>query len=905
VDLVLDCAFPVGLSWGDDFIWFYNDPARRNNGRKHPAALGRSARVTFAEMWGVMGPICEHVRATGEYIYTVDQHTPYERYDYLEETYYTASNSPVWDAGRVAGVLSIFVETTDVVLAARRLTTVRDLAAGSAGAATPEGACVTAAEILERNALDVPFAALYLCDETGTTARRAAVGGLPEGHPAAPAEVVLALGAAGWPLAEVAEGATARYVDDMEGRFGAVEAGPWPEPPRGALVLPLRRSGHGKLIGFLVGGISARRELDAVYQDFYEMVAGHVATAISNSMAREDERKQAEALAALDRAKTLFFSDISHEFRTPLTLMLGPLEQLRAEMGPSTTSAAREMLEIAARNGARLRKLVDAVLDFARIEAGSVEPSLEPVDLPKLTAELAAMFNSAAESAHLRLHVDCPPLPEPTWVDPEMWEKIVLNLVSNAVKFTFEGEISVVLRDAGDAVELTVRDTGVGIPDDDLPRVFQRFHRARGVRSRSHEGSGIGLALVSELAHLHGGTARAESRVNEGTTITVVIPKLTAAARRGGSAPRAEPAGVLAGTATGAEIQRWVLGGAQPPSAPPSEPGRARVLVVEDNADMRTYLVRVLSAHYDVTACADGGEALEVVRRALPALVLSDVMMPRVDGVELVRQLRAGSNTAALPVVLLSAQAGDEHTVAGLAAGADDYLVKPFSTRELLARVDAHLAQARLRQYSASTEERNRIARDLHDSVMQTLITATLQAEALATASDRVPEGVAAEVQELASTTRAAMAEMRVLLTEMRPDVLERARLGHLVFQLADALPARVPVSVRTHVDDTGSDQLPPAVRVAVYRIAQESLTNVAKHSRASAVEISLAATAATVDLGIRDDGIGFEPDAVTEGLGLMGTRERAAAVGATLRVHSRPRSGTEVTLHWPGMGNG
>ncbi|CAA9336905.1 MAG: Chemotaxis protein methyltransferase CheR, partial [uncultured Gemmatimonadetes bacterium] len=527
VDLMLDCELPMSLSWGEELIRLYNDPAREGAGSKHPSGLGRGTRMMHGEMWDeLVGPIYERALKKGESTYIVDAHTPFERYGYLEETYFTSSTSPVWDAGRVGGVITVYVETTDRVLAARRLCTVRDLASAAVDAASSEDACRTAAEILGRNGLDVPFAILYLRDEAGTVARRAAVCGLPPEHPAALPE--LALDGAGWPLAEVAGDGTARYVDDLERRFGAVRCGPWPEAPRGALVLPLRRPGQGRTIGFLVGGISARRELDADYQNFYQMVAGHVATAISTALAREDERRQVEALAALDRAKTLFFSDVSHEFRTPLTLILGPLERLEEELGPVLTPGARELLDLATRNGARLRKLVDTVLDFARIEAGEAELSPEPVDLPALTSQLGGMFRSVAESAGLRLHVDCPPFAEAVWVDPDMWEKIVMNLLSNAVKFTFEGEIAVALRETGDGVELTVRDTGVGIPEEDLPRVFERFHRVRGVRSRSHEGTGIGLALVSELARLHGGTVRAESPPGAGTTITLSLPRRAA-----------------------------------------------------------------------------------------------------------------------------------------------------------------------------------------------------------------------------------------------------------------------------------------------------------------------------------------------------------------------------------------
>lgn len=250
-----------------------------------------------------------------------------------------------------------------------------------------------------------------------------------------------------------------------------------------------------------------------------------MAGALSAALAHEEQRRRAEALAELDRAKTTFFANVSHEFRTPLTLLLGPLQQALAD---EDRPERREQLELAERGALRLLKQVNTLLDVARAEAGQTRPALEPVDLAGATAELAGVFRSAFEAAGLTLDVDCPPLPKPVPLDREMWEKIILNLLSNALKFTFTGGAQVQVAAAGDRARLTVTDTGTGIPADELPRLFERFHRVRGARSRSHEGSGLGLVLVKDLVEAHGGTIGVDSRLGQGTTLTVDLPFATA-----------------------------------------------------------------------------------------------------------------------------------------------------------------------------------------------------------------------------------------------------------------------------------------------------------------------------------------------------------------------------------------
>jgi signal transduction histidine kinase len=354
----------------------------------------------------------------------------------------------------------------------------------------------------------------------------------------------------------------------------------------------------------LVAAVSPMRALDEDYRTFFGLVATQIASGLADAQAIQEEHRRAEALAEIDRAKTAFFSNVSHEFRTPLTLMLGPLEEALADA--TLPAEAATALGVAHRNSLRLLKLVNTLLEFSRIEAGRVEAMFEPTDLATLTSELASVFRSAIEKAGMQLLVDCPPddcppTAEPVYVDRDMWEKVVLNLLSNAFKFTFEGTITVRVRGG----ELTVEDTGVGIAEADLPKMFQRFHRVKHARSRTHEGSGIGLALVQELVRLHGGEVSVRSTEGKGTTFVVRLP----AGRAHPAADRIRTARPLSRPATTRlRFSRRRCAGC-PASTPCRRPRRergARVLLADDNADMREYLRRLLERSYEVTAVADG-----------------------------------------------------------------------------------------------------------------------------------------------------------------------------------------------------------------------------------------------------------------------------------------------------------
>lgn len=686
VSLCLSSSFPMSLVWGPKRVLIYNDGYMVICGAKHPQAMGQAFEVCWSEVWDAIGPMWEGAFYRGESNYEEHRRHFILRRGYTEEIFVTYSYSPIRDeTGGIGGVFHPVTEVTDRVLTERRLQALRDLAARTGQGKSAEEACAVAAETLSQHGADLPFVLLYLLNAEGKRAQLAGRAGLEAGTAASPTVVHLngTQGPGAWPVARVAKSGRPELIPDLEGKFGPLRCGPWPEPPAAALVLPIQQPGATSRAGVLIAGVSPRRALDDGYRGFYDLVASQIATAIADARAYEEERRRAEALAELDRAKTTFFSNVSHEFRTPLTLMLGPVEDILAKPESGVLPENRELLSVVHRNCLRLLKLVNTLLDFSRIEADRMQASYEPTDLAALTSELASVFRSAFEKAGLTFTVDCPPLPERVYVDRDMWEKVVLNLLSNAFKFTFAGEVNVRQRVVDGHVELAVADTGGGIPEEEVANVFKRFHRIEGTPARTHEGTGIGLALVQELVKLHGGSVRVESAYGQGTTFTVTL-------RLGSGhlpADRLRAGRHLAPTMVQAdafleEAMLWLpdpddVNNERSPAAAnaPSAVPRARVLLADDNADMRAYVRKLLVCHYEVEAVADGVAALEAARLRRPGLVLTDVMMPNLDGFGLLRALRSDPVLRTTPVILLSARAGEEARLEGLEAGADDYLI--------------------------------------------------------------------------------------------------------------------------------------------------------------------------------------------------------------------------------------
>ncbi|MDF0642412.1 MAG: response regulator [Nitrospira sp.] len=715
VSICLGSRYPIIMWWGRSACTtFYNDAYIPIYGfPKHPRALGRPLQEYWKEIWHIIGPMSDSVFATGDATWSEDLLLVLKRSLPREECYFTFSFSPIRnDAGSIGGVFCAVTETTERVVGERRLRTLRDLGRALVDVKSDEGACIAAVHSLDADRADLPFALLYLLDGGGRRARLIAATGLAVGASATPQRIDMgdAAESTTWPLRSVFETGGGQLVSNLKERFGSCLQKVRPESPQTALILPIATPGLTQAAGFLIAGLNPQRVLDAGYRGFLVLIAGQIGSAIASARALEEETRRAESLAELDRAKTAFFSNVSHEFRTPLTLMLEPLRDSLDDRRTPLAPVHRDRLGLAYRNSRRLLKLVNALLDFSRIEAGRTQAHYEPTDLAALTAQLTAVFRSAVERAHLRFTVDCRTLSEPIYVDREMWEKIVLNLLSNAFKFTLRGSITVVLHQDGPAAVLDVRDTGVGIPDEELPKIFERFHRVQGGGGRTIEGSGIGLALVKQLVQQHGGSLTVTSIVAEGSVFTVRVPFGTAhlPADQVRPARHREPTGAKTDLYL-EEALRWLpaeTGVDRHASEPEpeaeadgaSEQSRPRVLLADDNADMRAYLTRLLDRRFEVEAVTDGAAALAAAQARPPDVILSDVMMPRLDGFGLVRALRDDPSTRAIPIILLSARAGEESRIEGLAHGADDYLIKPFSARELLARVESHYQLARVRR---------------------------------------------------------------------------------------------------------------------------------------------------------------------------------------------------------------
>ena len=694
VKMILRSRYPMLLIWGPTFTQLYNDAYSQLIGRKHPEALGIDVRITMAEGWDVLGPLIDEAMSTGVATWIPALQLLLERSGYREEAYFSVSHAPAADdEGRTAGMFGVCSEVTDQVIAERRLHLLRELSLNAAEARSIEATCARACEDMAEDPLDVPFAALYLRD--GPVLRRVSEVGVEASAGAFPEEVPLdGEREERWSLARAAAGETVVTEDVTE--HLRIAGGPWGDLVRSSLTMPVASGAGEAALGVLVAGVSPNRILDDGYRGFFDLLASQVSGAVRNAHAHEEERRRAESLAALDAAKTEFFANVSHEFRTPLTLLLGPLEEALADEEPLSVRQ-RERLELAGRNARRMLKLVNALLDFSRVEAGREQLRPRPVDLARFTADLASIFRSAVERAGLRLTVDCPPLDDAVAVDIDMWEQIVLNLVSNAVKFTFTGEISVSLRAEGDTVVLKVSDTGIGIPDEELPRLFERFYRVGESEARTYGGTGIGLALVRDLAELHGGHVSARSEPGRGSTFEVSVSAQLEPAEE--QLPDASPAPSPRAASGVEEVLQWSAdGGPRPSGADPDRvtpAGAARVLVADDNADMRIYLERLLEPTFNVETVADGEAALEVIRSRPPDLVLADVMMPRLDGFELLEAVRRDPRTAAVPIMVLSARSGAEAASEGLRRGADDYLPKPFVAEELVARVHANVSRGR------------------------------------------------------------------------------------------------------------------------------------------------------------------------------------------------------------------
>jgi signal transduction histidine kinase/CheY-like chemotaxis protein len=650
VGVTLTSRFPIVLWLDPDQLYLvYNDAYLSVLGDRHPAALGEPGERVWRDVWPSIEPMLAGVVASGKATWSVDLLRPLVTAGRAEERYFTFTYSPIIaGAGTVNGIFCAVTETTERVLAARRLNLLNTAASALLATRTIDDVVDAVAGLCAQPTPDLPFLALYVEDRLLT---------------ATPAVADL--------LPPTLEGLTA-VADDLVSRIPALSS-VFEHRPERALVLPVGDTGA------VAVGLNPRRPLDDQYRTFCRLLTDQVAKALATVGSLERERRRADALAELDQAKTTFLTNVSHEFRTPLTLLVGPVEDAIA--AARDDPAQLERLAVVRRNVGRLLRLVNTLLDFARTEAGRAGATRVRVDAGALTERIASSFAELCARAGLDLDVRCAPATAD--LDVQMWETILLNLLSNAVKYTFTGSVTVTVEPGDGTVLVRVADTGVGIAKDDLPRLFDRFYRASTTRGRSVEGTGIGLALVRSLVELQDGTIDLASELDAGTTVTITLP--AAAGDAEAVTPDARDENLYV-----AEAMQWL-----DRSPEPARRGnRGLVLIADDNADMRRHLHHVLSARWDTVVFADGAAALDGARRHRPDAVVTDVMMPNLDGFGFVEALRADPELAGIPVLMLSARVGVEAAGDGFARGADDYLSKPFSAAELVDRVAARVNAA-------------------------------------------------------------------------------------------------------------------------------------------------------------------------------------------------------------------
>jgi signal transduction histidine kinase/ActR/RegA family two-component response regulator len=715
VRIILTSRQPMFVWWGKDLINLYNDAYLSIIGGKHPWALGRPASEVWREIWDQVEPRANTAMRKNEGTYDEALLLIMERNGYPEETYYTFSYSPVpGDDGDSQGIICANTDDTQRIISERQLRTMKDLGKKLGECRMEQEVFDGTIHVLQQNPHDFPFAILYRVEKEGklVTLAGKTIDDLPV--TIAPQEldpVAMPL------LQEVIQTNKPRIVDHVIEQFGRLPSGPWQHAPDRILQIPVLQGGQKLPYAILCVGLNPYRQPDERYTSFFELVADQIATGLGNVQAIEEERKRAEALAEIDKAKTVFFSNISHEFRTPLTLMLGPLEELLSGTDGQLLPQHRQDIASTHRNAMRLLRLVNNLLDFSRMEAGRVQARFSPVDLSVFTADLAGTFRAVMENAGLQLEVNCGPLSEPVYIDREMWEKIVLNLLSNAFKYTLRGKIEVRLFERDRQVMLQVADTGIGIPHHEIPLMFERFHRVENNTGRTFEGTGIGLSLVKELVTLHHGTIAVDSKEGKGSVFTVAVPlgkshlpatqvtdKDDRAYAPGLSELYVQEAVSLAGNVTGSFDEKSYAKTHSSISAEKDTNGNGKpfVLVVDDNADMRDYMQRLLEKKYFVETAPNGVAALHKIHVRRPDLVVSDIMMPVMDGIQLLNEVKGNPSIAAMPVILVSARAGEEAKITGFDTGADDYLTKPFSAKELIARVQAQLNIARVHRQAAA-----------------------------------------------------------------------------------------------------------------------------------------------------------------------------------------------------------
>ncbi len=722
VRIILTSAQPMFVWWGPSLINIYNDQYAHFLGVKHPSALGAKASAVWTEIWDQLLPKIQSVQQN-EGTYDDSMLFIMERKGYQEEVYVSFCYSPVpGEDGTMKGLFCVCADNTERIINERSLQTLRDLGAIAFDEKSLQVIYQNVGDALEKNKKDFPFAMVYKIDDNGNTATVTASAGTNNQQYLLPAVIDLET-----PVTDTQDfcqvyACNKLTVAEINTLNQEIPKGEWKAFATRFVYIPITAVGSTHPYAIIFAALNPYRLFDHHFKQFCELIGERVSLEINKMLAIEEERKRAKELEQIDKAKTVFFSNISHEFRTPLTLILNPLEELLNQPTSNLSAIERQNIETTHRNALRLLKLVNTLLDFSRIESGRQQASYTLTNLVTLTTNLAANFRAVIEKAGMQLIIKADKVIQPVYVDRHMWEKIVFNLLSNAFKYTLAGNITVELEAEDKYAVLKIKDTGVGIPETELPHMFERFHRVQHVTGRTFEGTGIGLSLIKEFVLLHKGDIGVESELGKGSTFTVRIPmgKEHLPQQHITTVNQNDQEGMLTSNMYVEEAGTLLVkNNTTNETAVAESNGLPLVLVVDDNADMREHLQAVLTAHFKVITANNGQEALQKLQQQQPALILSDIMMPVLDGIGLLQEVKANKTTAHIPVILLTARAGEESKIVGWETGADDYLTKPFSSKELISRIASQIKTQQIRtealmditeqkKYAKKLEEMNR-----------------------------------------------------------------------------------------------------------------------------------------------------------------------------------------------------
>jgi len=746
---------------GHDIVSFKVDPANFSNKAysvlvDHPASFGQPGSKVWAQLWDYLEPFTKTVLA-GTPTYKEDDLIFYTKHsgDYDLETYFTWRYVPIVTRdNKTIGMYNQATITTEKVLSERRLATVREMSDSMLVSRSTREYYDAIADVFDQNPRDAPFALCYSITQkdvpsngngTVVEATYESSIGVPEGHASRPDTLSITLptknrhllgpnadrlssptlsaisalssgsgrhylssNGISWPLQKALSTRQCVIVEDCQDLIQGYPIRAWDELPYAAVVIPICSDNSTELPeSVLILGLNPKRPLDADYDNWIHLIRSQLASSLVSVKAHEAEQLRLDTMVRMEKAKNAWFRGAAHDLRSPLTLVAGPLEDL---LNSQVTPAQKHHLTTAKRNVDRLLRLVNSLLDFSRLEAGRVEGRFVPVNFGEWVSELAEVFQPPVERMGLSYHVDIQPYNQLVYIDPTLFETVVSNLIGNALKYTESGSITVRVR-FNDHAEISIIDTGVGIPADELPQVTDWFHRASTAIHAGTQGTGLGLALAKELIRLHDGelivkscTAR-ESGGRHGSVFTARIPLSARITVEPVDAPKFG----AYGKAVAKEAMRWNYnGGGTDASSDTGDLDSTHdtssrlsdgllfetadiLLVVDDNPDMRQYIKGIFRRHCTVMEASNGEEALAIVQKVRPHLILSDVMMPKMGGMELLARLREDINTRLVPVILLSAMQGDDSRVDALMMGAEDYMEKPFRPKELLARVHLHL----------------------------------------------------------------------------------------------------------------------------------------------------------------------------------------------------------------------